>query len=112
MNTFFHVRPPCSVYSLLFSIGQSESFEEQLRSVLAQYHYAHIVKTFEAKGVMFTMYMYVPEKHPETNEVFYEREDEAHLIKVHSLVINNCIAVTYFNVHLAYCKPHKKWGTR
>ena len=26
--------------------------------------------------------MYVPEHHPETNDVFFEREDEAHLIKV------------------------------
>jgi len=53
-------------------------------SILAQYHYAYIIKSFEAKGVMFRMYMYVPENHPETNEVFYEREDEAHLIKVTS----------------------------
>jgi len=71
-----------AVYSLLLSIGQSESFEEQLRSILAQYHYTHAIKAFEAKGVMFRVHMYVPEKHPETHEVFYEREDEAHLIKV------------------------------
>ena len=28
------------------------------------------------------MYMYVPECHPETHDIFFEREDEAHLIKV------------------------------
>ena len=37
---------------------------------------------YEAKGVMFKTYMYVPEKHPQTNNTFYEREDEVHLIKV------------------------------
>jgi len=47
-----------------------------------QYHFVHSVKMFQAKGIMFNLFMYVPEKHPVTKEIFYEREDEAHLIKV------------------------------
>jgi len=31
---------------------------------------------FQAKGVMFNMYLYVPEEHPVTKEIFYECEDD------------------------------------
>jgi len=37
---------------------------------------------YEAEGIPFRTFMYVPEHHPETHELFYEREDEGHLIKV------------------------------
>ena len=30
--------------------------------------------------------MYVPEYHPDTNEIFFEREDDAHLIKVRNFL--------------------------
>lgn len=64
-----------------WSPGKTEEFEDQLRSVLAQFHFSHEVKQFEAKGVPFQSYLYVPEKHPVTNDTFFEREDEAHVIK-------------------------------
>ena len=40
------------------------------------------LKRYKIQGVPFRTYLYVPEEHPETKSVFYEREDEAHLIKV------------------------------
>ena len=63
-------------------VGQTEGFEEQLKSILAQYHFAYEIRKYEAKGVMFKTYVYVPEKHPQSKDTFYEQEDEAHLIKV------------------------------
>ena len=79
-------------------VGQTESYEDQLRSILAQYHFVHEIKKFEANGVMFRTYMYVPEEHPHTKQTFYEREDEAHLIKVHveeSIIAIHIIIVGY-----------------
>lgn len=63
-------------------IGKTEIFDDQLRSLLAQFHYTKEIKEFEAKGVPFQTYLYVPETHPVTNDIFFEREDEAHLLKV------------------------------
>ena len=42
------------------------------------------IKLYKLKGIQFCAYLYVPEEHPETNSIFYEREGEAHLIKVHT----------------------------
>ena len=75
----------CRVLIIIFT-GKTEDFEDQLRSVLAQFHFSHDVKQFEAKGVPFQSYLYVPEKHPVTNDTFFKREDEAHLIKVCILI--------------------------
>ena len=47
-----------------------------------QFHYAHEIRKFESQGIPFNVHMYVPEYHPDTNEIFFEREDDAHLIKV------------------------------
>jgi len=55
---------------------------EQMRSILAQFEFSHTIQCYEAQGVPFCTYLYVPEEHPETNTIFYEREDDAHLIKV------------------------------
>ena len=68
------------------NVGKLEGFEDKLRSLLAQFHYTYEIRKFEALGIPFNVYMYVPEHHPETNDVFFEREDEAHLIKVILLV--------------------------
>ena len=66
----------------MYLLGKTESFEDQLRSILAQFHFSYEIQQFEASGVPFRTYMYVPEQHPVTKSTFYEREDEAHLIKV------------------------------
>jgi len=56
--------------------GKTETFEDKLRSILAQFEYAKTVREYHSKRTPFQTYMYVPEKHPDTNEVFYEREDD------------------------------------
>ena len=53
-----------------------------LRSILAQLEYHYIVQKYESQGVPFTSHLHVPEVHPLTDKVFFEREDEAHVLKV------------------------------
>jgi len=66
--------------------GVTETFDDQLRSILAQLDYANIISKYEENGVPFRTHMYVPEVHPATGQVFYEREDDAHLLKVNILI--------------------------
>lgn len=56
-----------------------------LRSILAQLEFTVLVRQYEARGIPFSMYLHVPETHPSTGSVFYEREDEAHVLKVYRL---------------------------
>ena len=98
----------CGHLIIIIIIGKTESFEDQLRSVLAQYHFAYEIKQFEAKEVPFRSHLYVPEKHPATNDRFFEREDEAHLIKV-------CIQIyvsenTVFVLNLQRIASHTRSG--
>ena len=67
-------------------VGVTESFDDQLRSILAQLEYVYIISKYEDSGVPFRTHLYVPEVHPATSQVFYEREDEAHLLKVNILI--------------------------
>lgn len=53
-----------------------------LRSILAQMEYSYEVCKWDAVGVPFRTFMYVPETHPITQEPFLEREDEGHVFKV------------------------------
>ncbi len=55
----------------------------KLRAILSQFEFSNTVKAWEAQGVPFCTRLYVPETHPITNDVFYEREDEGHVFKVH-----------------------------
>jgi len=81
-----------------------EGFENPLRSTLAQFHFAYkrhklkgcykrhklkgCYKRHKLKGcykrhkLKGCHSVYVPEQHLETMSAFYERDDEAHLIKV------------------------------
>ncbi len=63
-------------------IGESEGLAAKLRSILAQLDYCYHVCDYDTKGIPFKTYLYVPEIHPDTKMPFYEREDEAHLLKV------------------------------
>ena len=56
---------------------------EKLRSFLAQLQYSHDIAEWEKKGVPFRSHIYVPEIHSLTGTHFHEREDEAHVFKVH-----------------------------
>ena len=53
-----------------------------MRSILAQFEFTKTIREFESKGIPFGTYMYVPEQHPDTGDLFYEREDDAHILKV------------------------------
>ena len=79
-------------------IGKTEGLTEKLRSILAQFEYQHCISQWAERGVDFKTYLYVAEVHPETDEVFYEREDEAHVLKVcKTLYINTGIStILYF----------------
>ena len=66
----------------LFSTGESETFPDMMRSILAQFEYSYQVCEWDKQGVPFRQYMYVPEVHPQTSTTFHEREDEAHVLKV------------------------------
>ena len=89
-------------------IGKTEGFEDQLRSILAQFHFAYEIHRFEAQGVPFRTYLYVPEQHPQTKNIFYEREDEAHLIKVNNQLKNNIVIIVF---NLENSKSHQEWRT-
>lgn len=65
----------------------SECLTHKLRSILAQLEYAYEVCKWEAKGVPFRRYLYVPEVHPVTKMPFAEREDEAHVLKVRAKIM-------------------------
>ena len=65
---------------------------------MAQIEFCRLIEDWGKKGVPFWTYMYVPEIHPFTNNVFREREDEAHVLKVHYSV--ECI--TFANASLLF----------
>ncbi|XP_064406629.1 uncharacterized protein LOC135351537 [Halichondria panicea] len=60
---------------------EDEELPDKLRSILAQYEFAKTIKSWDAKGVPFSTYLYVPEVHPILKTVFHEREDEGHVYK-------------------------------
>ena len=76
----------------LSTIGVTETLNDQMKSILSQLEYRHTVNTYEQNGVPFRTYMYVPEMHPLTSAIFFEWEDESHLLKVNfSLQHKHCI---------------------
>lgn len=58
-----------------------------LRSILVQFEYTFQVCDWDRKGVPFKVpfkvHFYVPEVHPISGAEFHEREDDAHVLKVH-----------------------------
>lgn len=64
-------------------VGQIETEEIKLRSILAQLDYHSRIIYWSQKGILFQVYMYVPETNPITESDFHEREDEGHVLKVH-----------------------------
>ncbi|XP_065903667.1 uncharacterized protein [Dysidea avara] len=52
--------------------GKDETPVKQLRSILAQLEYTHQINAWQAKGVPFKDYVYVPEIHPKTGTEFCE----------------------------------------
>ena len=80
----------CTLTYPFYSPGErKENQEDMLRAILAQMEYQYQVEKWVAKGVPFSLYLYVPEIHPITEEEFHEREDFAHVLKV-----KDCIHVS------------------
>ena len=69
-------------YGITYSDDEEETFEDKLRSILAQMEFQHVVRSWDRKGVPFRTHMYVPEIHPVLGTEFHEREDEGHIFKV------------------------------
>jgi hypothetical protein len=72
--------PPGYAYNS-WKPGKEETQVEMFRSVLAQLEFTYIVQKYDASGVPFTTHLHVPEVHPLTGSIFYEREDEGHVLK-------------------------------
>ena len=53
-----------------------------LRSILAQLEFTYTVRQYDDSGVLFRTHLYVPELHPDSGDIFLEREDEGHVLKV------------------------------
>ena len=68
--------------------GKSETFDEKLKSILAQFEYAYQIQYWEREGVPFRTHLHVPERHPITGYFFCERKDEGHVFKVWSCILN------------------------
>ena len=54
----------------------------KISKIVAQFEFQHQIQLWEDKGIEFRTYLYVPEQHPDSGDIFYEREDEAHVLKV------------------------------
>ena len=54
-------------------IGETESYQDKMRSILAQFEFTKKIREFESKGVSFGTYMYVPEKYPDTGDFFMSK---------------------------------------
>ena len=66
-------------------IGEKEDEEGMLHSILAQVEYSYQICKWDDAGMPFRTYMYVPEI---TGSEFHEREDFAHVLKVHTCIID------------------------
>lgn len=71
--------------TLIIIIGKTEDLTDKMRSILAQMEYTYQVGYWDSHKVPFRSHFYVPEKHPITGDVFHEREDDGHILKVNYL---------------------------
>lgn len=79
---------------------QQETRVDKLRSILAQLEFAYVVSDFDQRGVLFRTHLHVPEVHPITGHSWYEREDPAHVLKVH-VHVQSCMCI-YSHLYKIY----------
>ena len=79
--------------------SREETIEEKLRSILAQMDFTYTVRKWDEQGVSFMSHVYVPEVHPITNSIFHEREDEGHVLKVHTYIYVHVNVANYTSYH-------------
>ena len=71
--------------------GKSETLDQKLKSILAQFEFAYQIQYWEGEGVPFKTHLHVPERHPVTGYLFCEREDEGHVFKVCLCTFDFCV---------------------
>lgn len=88
-----HVYVFISIYACTLTCytENMESEVEMLKSIFAQLEYTYEVCSWHSQGVHFRHYLYIPEMHPLTGQMFIEREDEGHVFKVYTCTSVNCI---------------------
>lgn len=62
-----------------------ETETEILKSIIAQLVYRYRISKFDSEGVPFRTNAYVPENDVITKELFHDREDHNHVLKVISV---------------------------
>ena len=72
---------------------EDETETEMLKSILAQLEFTYTIRQYDQNGIPFRTQLYVPEVHPNTGEVFMEREDEGHVLKVGVVPSNGSLMV-------------------
>ena len=96
---------------LIIIIGKSETLDEKLKSILAQFEFVYQIQYWEDEGVPFKSHLHVPERHPITGYIFCEREDEGHVFKVRSYHIQG---VHFYIAGYTFCMfklNSKNWYT-
>ena len=64
-----------------FCTNNPETLLDKLRSIAATYQFRHIVQYWKDHGIDFSLYMYVPEVDPITQEIRHDRSDHNHVLK-------------------------------
>lgn len=80
---------------LCITAGELETVTDMMRSILAQLEFKYQILEWEKKGVPFRQYIYVPEIHPVSKQVYCDMGDEAHVLKV-------CVCTFYLHVALSF----------
>lgn len=102
----------------MYTQGKEEDEEDMLCSILAQLEYRYQICTWDASGIPFRTYLYVPETHPITGCEFYEHEDFAHVLKVlYITLITSCmyILAASSDICVYYAEngqEHKTWWSQ
>ena len=64
-----------------FRTNNPETFLDKLRSIAATFQFRHCVQYWKERGVDFSLFLYVPEVDPVTEELWLDRADHNHVFK-------------------------------
>ena len=64
------------------NVGVDEDLCAKMKSILSQMEYGYQISGWVSKGVRFDYHLYVPEVHSDSGSLYYENEDDAHILKV------------------------------
>lgn len=75
------------IYTQFLAERTTETYDDKLKSVLAQLDFSHQVLDYDSRGIRFRTHIYIPEIHPVSCSEYHEREDDAHVLKVRYILI-------------------------